>query len=172
VVEPLLSAGLRVLAVPGNMDQPGVLGWLEERGLSLHGRGATIGDIGFLGLGGSNPTPFRTPFEVPGHEAEAMLAAAWTSVAAARVKVLVSHAPPHGTSLDRGPAGLHIGSSQVRTFLETHDVALCLCGHVHETEGRQDRVGTARCVNVGAYKKKHYALVEIEHGAEPSISWR
>jgi Icc-related predicted phosphoesterase len=163
-VDPLLAAGLRVLAVPGNMDRPEVLGWLEERGLSLHGRGVTIGDIGFLGLGGSNPTPFRTPFEVPGPEAIRLLESAWQSVAAARCRVLVSHAPPHGTRLDRSAAHLHVGSAEVRGFLESHDVALCLCGHIHEAAHEEDRVGTARCVNVGAFKNSRYALVSIEPG--------
>jgi Icc-related predicted phosphoesterase len=163
-VEPLLAAGLRVLAVPGNMDRPEVLGWLEERGLSLHGRGVTIGDIGFLGLGGSNPTPFRTPFEVPGPEASRLLEAAWQSVAAARCRVLVSHAPPRGTRLDRSAAHLHVGSAEVRGFLESHDVALCLCGHIHEAAHEEDTVGTARCVNVGAFKNSRYALVSIEPG--------
>jgi Icc-related predicted phosphoesterase len=175
VVEPLLAAGSRVLAVPGNMDRPGVLGWLEARGISLHGRGVTIGDIGFLGLGGSNPTPFGTPFEVPGREARELLDAAWPSVAAARCRVLVSHAPPRGTRIDRSVARLHVGSPEVRTFLENHDVALCLCGHIHEAGGDEDTVGTARCVNLGAFKTGRYALVSIEPG-DPrpriTITWR
>ena len=168
VVEPLLAAGMRVIAVPGNMDNPDVLGWLEERGLSLHGRGITIGGIGFFGLGGSNPTPFGTPFEVGDRDARSLLDAAWSEVAAARCKVLVSHAPPRGTRLDRGPALLHVGSSEVRAFLESHDVALCLCGHIHEAGGRQDTVGAAPCVNVGAFKSGRYALVAVEPDEAPS----
>jgi len=165
VVEPLAAAGVRVLAVPGNMDRSGVLAWLEKRGLSLHGRGVTIGDVGLFGLGGSNPTPFRTPFEVPPHEAERLLEAGWASVAGARCKVLVSHAPPHGTRLDRTRAHLHAGSPVVRAFLESHDVALCLCGHIHEAAG-EDAVGGARCVNLGAFKSGSHALVSVEP-AEP-----
>jgi Icc-related predicted phosphoesterase len=174
VVEPVLAAGVRVLAVPGNMDRSGVLEWLEERGLSLHGRGITIGDVGLLGLGGSPPTPFRTPFEVPAHEARRLLEASWRSVSGARVRVLVSHAPPHGTRIDRTRAHLHAGSPAVRAFLEGHDVALCLCGHIHEAAG-EDTVGDARCVNLGAFKNGSYALVSVEP-ADPrhriTITWR
>jgi Icc-related predicted phosphoesterase len=175
VVEPLLATGARVLAVPGNMDNPDVLAWLEQRNLSLHGRGVTIGDIGILGLGGSNPTPFRTPFEVPGPEARRLLEAAWHAVERARCRVLVSHAPPRGTGLDRTRTRLHVGSAEVRAFLEGHDVALCLCGHIHETAGEEDTVGAARCVNIGAFKTGRYALVSIEPG-DPrpriTITWR
>jgi Icc-related predicted phosphoesterase len=174
VVEPILKAGVRALAVPGNMDRSGVLGWLEERGLSLHGRGVTIGDIGFLGLGGSNPTPFGTPFEVPGCDARELLEAAWPTASAARCRVLVSHAPPRDTRLDRTRAHLHAGSPEVRSFLESHDVSLCLCGHIHEAAG-EDMVGRARCVNPGAFKVGRYALVAIEPG-DPhpriTITWR
>jgi len=174
VVDPLLAAGLRVLAVPGNMDRPGVLSFLERRGLSLHGRGVTIGDVGFFGLGGSNPTPFRTPFEVPGDEARALLEAAWPSVSAARCRVLVSHAPPRGTRIDRSIARLHVGSAEVRSFLESHDVDLCLSGHIHEAAG-EDTVGATRCVNLGAFKNGRHALVSIEPGEDRSgitITWR
>jgi hypothetical protein len=170
VVEPLLASGLRVLAVPGNMDRPEVLEWLEARGLSLHGRGVTIGDVGFLGLGGSNPTPIGTPFEVSERQAGRLLEAAWSAVAGARCRVLVSHAPPRGTQIDLTKMHLHAGSAEVRAFLEGRDVALCLCGHIHEAYG-EDRVGTVRCVNVGAFKNGRYALVSIEPGdPDPRIT--
>jgi Icc-related predicted phosphoesterase len=174
VLDPILASGVRVLAVPGNMDRPGVLAWMEERGLSLHGRAVTIGSVGFLGLGGSSPTPFGTPFEVPGRDARALLEAAWPSVASARCRVLVSHAPPRGTRIDRTRAHLHAGSPEVRAFLEDHDVHVCLSAHIHEARG-EDAVGTARCVNPGAFKVGEYALVEIEPG-DPrpriTITWR
>jgi uncharacterized protein len=173
VVDPVLAAGARLLAVPGNMDRPDVLGWLEARGLSLHGRGVTIDDVGFLGLGGSNPTPFGTPFEVDDREASGLLEAAWPAVARARVRVLVSHAPPRDTTLDLTRMRMHAGSIAVRAFLEEHDVTLCLCGHIHEARG-EARVGPARCVNLGALKSGSYALVDIRGGAESGIdiSWR
>jgi Icc-related predicted phosphoesterase len=101
---------------------------------------------------------------VPGPEASRLLEAAWQSVAAARCRVLVSHAPPRGTRLDRSAAHLHVGSAEVRGFLESHDVALCLCGHIHEAAHEEDTVGTAHCVNVGAFKNSRYALVSIEPG--------
>jgi Icc-related predicted phosphoesterase len=175
VVEPLLASRVRVLAIPGNMDRPDVLEWLDARALSLHGRGVSLGDVGFFGLGGSNPTPFGTPFEVADDAARRLLEAAWPSVAASRCRVLVSHAPPYGTPLDRGPARRHVGSSVVRSFLESHPVDLCLSGHIHEAGGREGTVGAARCVNLGAFKNGRYALVTIEPADQRpriSIDWR
>ncbi len=97
-------------------------------------------------------------------DARRLLEAAWPSVATARCRVLVSHAPPYDTPLDRGPARRHVGSSVVRSFLESHPVDLCLSGHIHEAGGREGTVGTARCVNLGAFKNGRYALVSIEPG--------
>jgi Icc-related predicted phosphoesterase len=50
VLAPLQASGIRVLAVAGNMDGDGVRQLLGERGIDLHGRGITIGGVGFMGL--------------------------------------------------------------------------------------------------------------------------
>lgn len=53
-----------VMAVPGNCDNPSILKILEENAINLHNSSCTFGDLTFIGLGGSNPTPFNTPFEL------------------------------------------------------------------------------------------------------------
>ncbi len=160
IVEPLLATGIRTVALPGNMDRPEVAGYLAERGILLHGLGVVIDGTGFFGLGGSNPTPFGTPFELDDGEASALLEAGWRRVAGAPRRVLVSHAPPRGTKIDRGFAGIHAGSGAVRRFLESHDVELCISGHIHEAGG-EDTVGRTRCLNTGAWKNGSYAVVTL-----------
>ena len=170
VLAPVVASGRRVLAVPGNMDGEGARRYIEEKGFSIHGRGTTIGEVGFLGLGGSNPTPFGTPFEIGPDEAKRLLAAGLGQIAGPGFKVLLSHAPPRGTRLDKGFAGMHIGSAEVREFLLSGAVGLCLCGHVHEAPG-EESVGAALCVNVGPFKNGHCALVEIA-GSRVRVLWR
>jgi Icc-related predicted phosphoesterase len=154
------AAGRRLLAVPGNMDRPAVLGFLERSGVSLHGAGAIIGATGFFGAGASNPTPFGTPFEISEDEIAALALQGFKRVREARVKVFVSHAPPIRTRLDRTGLGVHAGSSAVRRFLKEHRVDLCLCGHIHEAAG-EETVEGVRCCNPGAVKDGRYAVLDI-----------
>jgi uncharacterized protein len=168
---PLLDAGMRVLAVGGNMDGAHARAWLAERSIDIHGRGHTIDGVGFMGLGGGTRSPFGTPWEIADGEAAAALEAGWAAIADAPVKVLVAHAPPRDTEVDRVRAGLHAGSAAVRRFLETHDVAVCICGHIHQAGGRTARVGGCTCMNVGPFKGGRYALVSVGEGS-PSVTWR
>ncbi len=170
VLGPLLASGRRAVAVPGNMDGEGVGRFLQERGMSIHGRGVTVGDVGFQGLGGSNPPPFGTPFEVKAEEARRLLAVGRAELQGQAVRVLVSHAPPRGTKLDRSFTGLHVGSAEVRDFLLSDRTSLCLCGHIHESAG-EDTVGSTLCVNLGPLKNGKYAVVKIT-AEEISVLWR
>jgi Icc-related predicted phosphoesterase len=163
VLAPLLAAGKPLFAVPGNMDPPGVTASLEACGVSLHGRGRRLGDLGLMGAGGSGVSPFGTPFELADNEMSRLLEAGWNLIASSPRKILVCHAPPARTALDRGFLGKHIGSPVVRSFLETHALDLTVCGHVHESPG-EDVVNGARCVNVGPLKQGRYCLIELAEG--------
>ena len=160
VLAPLLAGGRQLLAVPGNMDPPGVARYLESAGVSVHGRGLRIGGLGLMGAGGSGISSFGTPFELSGSETNRLLNAGWEQIAASPRKILLTHAPPAGTALDRGVLGKHIGSKVIRRFLDTHALDLAVCGHVHESAG-EDVVGGARCVNVGPLRQGHYCLIEL-----------
>jgi uncharacterized protein len=157
------TAGQRVLAVPGNMDRPDVLAFLTASGCSLHGTGVIVGDTGFFGAGGSNRTPFHTPFELAEEELERLMLSGLQSVQRAARKVLVSHTPPFRSKLDRIGLGTHAGSEAVRRFLKLHPVDYCLCAHIHEAAG-EDTVEGVRCLNPGAVREGKYAVMEINDG--------
>ncbi|MDD1648432.1 MAG: metallophosphoesterase, partial [Methanomicrobiales archaeon] len=54
-----------VFAVPGNCDPKDILDVLEDSSaVCLHGATMTIGKVTLTGIGGSNKTPFGTPFEL------------------------------------------------------------------------------------------------------------
>jgi len=161
VIEPFIDGGHTLCAVPGNMDTKGVLEYLQGRDISIHGSGRIVNGIGFFGVGGSNLTPFHTPFELNDMEIAACLEAGFDSVAACTRIVLVSHAPPFGTKLDRTYSGVHCGSKIVREYIKMKALTLCVCGHIHESSN-QDMIGNTVCVNVGAVKDNKYCLVEIE----------
>ncbi len=70
-----------------------------------------------------------------------------------RPLVCAFHGPPHGTALDLIHGGAHVGSREVRKFLETHRPLLSLHGHIHESPAVSgkfaDRIGPTICVNPG-----------------------
>jgi hypothetical protein len=170
VLAPLLESGAGIVAVAGNMDREGVRRWLDDKAINIHGRGTTIGQVGFMGLGGGTPSPFGTPWEIADPEAAGFLASGLAAISACPYKVLVSHAPPRGTKIDRSFAGMHLGSGAVRNFLLAGSVDLCICGHIHESPG-EDTLGRALCVNVGPFKNGRYALITIEDG-RAHVTWR
>lgn len=63
------------------------------------------------------------------------------------------HGPPYGTALDQIHGGVHVGSRDIRKFLEKQKPLLSLHGHIHESpavSGRfADRIGATICVNPG-----------------------
>jgi Icc-related predicted phosphoesterase len=150
-----------VLAIPGNCDQKSILKALENsKAVNLHGKAEQIGNIRFIGLGGSNPTPFNTPFELSEEEIEnaleGMVCSAENSKECGTI-VLLTHAPPHGAR-DELPFG-HVGSKAIQKFLDRVD--LIVCGHIHEAKG-MEKVGKTVVVNPGEACKGSCALITIE----------
>ena len=164
IVSLFLDENYRVLAVPGNMDTPGVIEFLNDRGINIHGKSLIIDtesiQIGFMGLGGSSETPFGTPFELSESEMERILKSAYINIKDADKKVLISHSPPKNSLLDKGFAGIHGGSQAVRNFLEENPMDLCVCGHMHESGG-VEKINGCLCVNVSAFKNGSYCIADI-----------
>jgi Icc-related predicted phosphoesterase len=150
-----------VLAVPGNCDNPSILKLLDENAINLHNSYHAVGDIVFIGLGGSNPTPFNTPFELSekkiGEYVGTLMGRLNGGLNESRKIVLLSHAPPQGT-MDKLPRG-NVGSEALARFLGWFD--LIVCGHIHEARGSVHANGTL-VVNPGVASKGEGALITIE----------
>jgi Icc-related predicted phosphoesterase len=154
--EILKTRGERVWVLPGNHESAAQVERMCARyGLNdFHGRAFAAGARHVAGLGYSNPTPFNTP----GEYSEAEMARRLEPFAELEPLVLVCHAPPYGTALDRIREGVHAGSTAVRDFLARSRPEHFLCGHIHEAEGAAETIGRTRAVNVG--KRGH--LLELE----------
>lgn len=158
ILERVKESGVPAFAVPGNCDPKQILQVFEKYGVNLHCKCEKVGDVTFAGLGGSNLTPFNTPFELTEVEIKEELAALacnkedrW---------VLVTHAPPYGTKLDKVEAGTHVGSKSIREFIEQKQPLVSLCGHVHEARGI-DQLGRTLIVNPGPISRGFAAEVLI-----------
>jgi Icc-related predicted phosphoesterase len=139
--------------MPGNHESAAdIAEFCSRHGFhDFHGRSIEIGGVHVAGLGYSSPTPFATPGEYTEEEMAKHLA----PFADLKPLVLICHAPPLNTELDRIHDGLHAGSRAVRDFIEQHQPQHFFCGHIHEAEGVVIRMGATRAMNVG---KKGYLL--------------
>ncbi|MGV1097783.1 metallophosphoesterase family protein [Thiovibrio sp. JS02] len=160
VLAALAEINPRLLGVAGNLDRPEVEELLREQGYSLHGRGVALGQVGFFGVGGSNPTPFHTPNEFSEKELERLLAAGHAAVRHCRFRILVSHPPPHQNGTDLLSSGGHAGSTAVRAFIEKEQPDLCLCGHIHEARGK-DTIGRTRIINPGMLQEGGWIEITV-----------
>ncbi len=150
-----------MVAVSGNMDLPEVDGTLETLGISVNGKGTVIEGVGFFGVSASPHSPLHTPYEISEDEIARRIQAGYELVQAARTNILIPHAPPYRTKVDRIFSGLHVGSRAVREFIEREQPSVCVCGHIHEARG-QDTIGQTKVVNCGPARDGYYALIDIQ----------
>lgn len=156
--------GLEVMAVPGNLDTEEVLGFLEEKGISLHGKKKRLGKWAFAGFGGGL---LGQPGEVAFGEEE-IEKALLGLLESGKNSVLLTHLPPFGTALDLSIAGAHIGSRAIRKAIEKKQPLLHICGHCHEAQG-EEKIGKTTSANTGAVKEGR-AMV-IDFGKELKLEW-
>ena len=66
--------------------------------------------------------------------------------------ILVTHAPPYKTRLDKLIQG-HCGNKSIRHFVERNKIDLLICGHLHENFGKEDRIKKTKVINPGPFGK-------------------
>jgi Icc-related predicted phosphoesterase len=148
-------------AVPGNCDPRETVDALERSDcVCLHGSSLSLGNITLVGIGGSNPTPFSTPFEMTDKQIDDILSPLVARMEKRTHNVLISHAPPLGI-LDLA-GGNHVGSASVRKHMASFD--LVCCAHIHEQRGVAEESGI-RVVNPGMAALGQCAMLHF--GDEP-----
>jgi uncharacterized protein len=172
ILNEIMSINLSVFALLGNLDNYEINEYLEELNLNLHGQARLFqGNVCIIGIGGSNITPFRTPTEFSEEELSAIGEQAYSqglefkslseSLHNSCIPViLVTHAPPYGTRLDRLRNGRHVGSRSIRTCIEKYQPDLCITGHIHEGKG-VDTIGRTTIINPGMFRQGGWIDIRI-----------
>jgi Icc-related predicted phosphoesterase len=145
-IDALRAIEVPAVLVPGNNETEEALreacaGW--EQAVILHGQSTEIDGVAFFGLGAGIPvTPWEWSFDLTEEAAAELLEACPEEC------VLAVHSPPRG-HVDVSGAGTHLGSEAVLEAIERRRPRLAVCGHIHESWGRESRIGPTPVINLG-----------------------
>jgi len=126
----------------------------------LHNKAIEFSGITFIGIGGSNPTPFPCPNIFSEEEINQMLETVKQTTEENVPLILVSHAPPKNSEADKVRGGQHVGSVAVRNFIEKYNPLAVICGHIHESKSISE-IEKTLCINPGPMAHDSGALLKI-----------
>lgn len=141
-----------VLIIPGNHEDENLLKdvcSMFKNILYLHERSYHFGKYVFFGYGGGG-------FSQEDKRLERLAKRFKTHLKKDDKVILFTHAPPHKTKLDK----IHndyVGNKSINKFVKIIKPKLLICGHIHETAGKSDRISSTKIINPGPEGK----LVEI-----------
>ena len=110
----------------------------------LHGEQINLNGISFFGIGGGIPiTPFGSwSYDFSENDALQLLEDCPSG------GVLISHSPPKGI-LDISSGGESLGSTAVKETIAAKNPQLVVCGHIHASAGKIERLGDTTIINAG-----------------------
>ncbi len=152
LIGPFKAQGLEVAIIPGNHEGLAEINFLAERYKikNLHGYSMVKNKVGIFGCGYADAGLHQLT-EKDFHKT---LKTAHESVKDAAKKIMVSHIQPSNSIIGMGIFG---GSTSVRKLIEEIQPDIHICGHIHETEGIEEKIGKTRVINVGKKGK----IIEI-----------
>ena len=165
--ERLDGSGVPVYLMPGNDDDFEIDPLLAESAYCRNVNEQVV-DLGpdhqLVSMGWSSPTPWSTPRELPEEVFLDRLSDLMKGIRDPRRTIMMTHVPPYDSGLDtapllspdlrptvsagdllRGP----VGSTGVRTAIETFKPLLGVHGHIHESGGER-RIADTLCLNAGS----------------------
>ncbi|MBN2454705.1 metallophosphoesterase family protein [Candidatus Woesearchaeota archaeon] len=141
MMQKLDLIGKKVLMIHGNHESSSLLRQvckLFKNTVYIHKKAYCAGDFAFVGYGGGGFSMEDKGFE---------RFAAKLKIPRGRKIILVTHGPPYKTKLDY--IWEHRGNKSYRKFIEKKKPVIAVSGHFHETEGKEDRIGSTRLINPG-----------------------
>ncbi len=153
VMYHFMKVGKPVFLVPGNHD------WhatdflaAQYKAVNLHGKSSQHGNVAIFGCGGTNiGMNMLTEKEIYD-----TIKYTHKAVSTAQKKLLVTHIHPAGTVMESFSQFVK-GSVGLRKAIEMTKPDIVVCGHVHEAEGIEEKIGDTLVINVGKKGK----LIEL-----------
>lgn len=147
IIAPLKKTGKKILIIPGNHETSAITSYLAKKYdvIHLHGSFHKHEDIAFFGVGGS--TDF-TAFLEPQTEGELFekLQKAHEEIKDIKKKIMITHMHPYG---EQSKILGFSASRAINKAIEKFEPAFHLHGHIHETFGFKEKIGSTTVINVG-----------------------
>lgn len=135
----------KLLLIPGNHDLL-ITDFLATKygAENLHGKHHITYNIGIIGAGGANCGMHA----LTDQEMYELLKTGFDKIKHLPTKIMVTHVHPSGTKMEQFSRFI-VGSKGVRRAIEAFQPDLVICGHVHEAEGVEEKIGKTTVINVG-----------------------
>ncbi len=133
-----------VLVIPGNHEDERLLADMcavFKNVLYMHERSYHFGKYVFFGYGGGG-------FSQRDERLERLAKRFKTHLKKTDKVILFTHAPPYGTKVDKIGRS-YVGNESITKFAKLIKPKLLVCGHIHETAGKSDKIGPTKIINPG-----------------------
>jgi uncharacterized protein len=144
IVGPFKAKGLEVGVLPGNHEGMAEIGFLVEKygAKNLHGYTFKKGDVGIFGCGYSN----IGIHQLSEKDVFNTLKKAHDSLTDVKKKIMITHTHPEDSIMG---LGMFPGCGGIKKAITEFSPEIHICGHIHETEGIEEKIGATRVINVG-----------------------
>ncbi len=148
LIGPFAKKKKRVILIPGNHETVATADFLAEmyNATNLHGYSIKIGNIGFFGCGGAIQQGH--PLSLTEDEISTLLKKGHDKVANMEKKIMVTHVHPSESLIEKF-SDFVSPSKAVKKAIDKFKPDFVLCGHVHEAEGIEEKIGETIVINAG-----------------------
>jgi Icc-related predicted phosphoesterase len=154
VIGPFVQKKQRVFMVPGNHETIATADFLAEMYniTNLHGYAVKYKDVGIFGCGGADVGLTQLTDD----ELFNTLKKGFEKVKDSPKKIMVTHIHPADSMMEKFSQFVK-GSKGLTRAIKEFQPDILICGHVHEAEGIEEKIGKTRVLNVGKKGK----IIEI-----------
>ena len=150
IIGPFTKKHKKVLLIPGNHETVATADFLAELyepdAKNIHGYSVKYKGVGIFGAGGATNVGPQPPIDED--EMYDLLKKGFDNIRYLKKKIMVTHIHPTETKIEKFSRFVP-GSDAVKKAVERFKPDILLCGHVHEAEGLEDKLGKTRVINVG-----------------------
>ncbi len=135
--------------MPGNHESVATADFMAEMyapdARNIHGYSVKYKNVGIFGAGGSTqvgPSPTISEDEMYN-----LLKKGFEKVRYLKKKIMVTHEHPGDSKIEK--IFQFSGSNMIKKAIDKFHPDIVLCGHIHEAQGLEEKIGKTRVINVG-----------------------